>query len=418
METKRRIGGLTLLCCLAPLTVGCGRTGVESGDGRLAATGAEEHSVHSETETFLVSPLFHDEQRLMVRTASGFVSGPKAKIEVLADLEEGWTANQARGVALIHIIQDGNLPPPPPFPRYGYWCLLLREVSGVEDGGHGWQWTAWRNDSEARARTVCRANSAGGATWQRVQHAHGPAGSSVAPVARWDWDNAAGRPYIGVRCGSRWCEISDSGITPSDSTPFGGRHYLKGWGDEQFLHLASGPNQATVPVLATIVPEPGFKWQSGNTNYQLAARISLRLMRMDNATPPPSGWANNVALAQGVQTLATDHWKDQSFLLPQAAEPITYFLCLRAASGSDATVYVRYSRTNNCRGGHEIEFRREAHPRAKVHTDSIYAQQLIPEMLRAPTGIPGTRRWGNHRTVGLQGWIECSGCCKPAEALD
>src|ERR1041385_6963954 len=61
-----------------------------------------------------------------------------------------------------------------------------------------------------------------------------------APVARWDWDKESKEHYIGVRCGSSWCEVYNQRRTHVSSPTYGG--VGKGWYDEQYLAVNStGP---------------------------------------------------------------------------------------------------------------------------------------------------------------------------------
>lgn len=39
----------------------------------------------------------------------------------------------------------------------------------------------------------------------------------IPPVARWGWDQASTKQYLGIRCGDQWCDISDGSFTPSNS---------------------------------------------------------------------------------------------------------------------------------------------------------------------------------------------------------
>jgi len=53
------------------------------------------------------------------------------------------------------------------------------------------------------------------------------------PVARWDWDSGTKEQYVGIRCGSRWCEVynPDKPHNPSPTYP----GHSKGSYDEQVL---------------------------------------------------------------------------------------------------------------------------------------------------------------------------------------
>jgi hypothetical protein len=54
------------------------------------------------------------------------------------------------------------------------------------------------------------------------------------PVARWDWDTTAGEHYIGLQCGTSWCEVYSELLTAHASSPTY-QGWGKGWYDEQYL---------------------------------------------------------------------------------------------------------------------------------------------------------------------------------------
>jgi len=96
------------------------------------------------------------------------------------------------------------------------------------------------------------------------------------PVARWDWDAVHLKQYIGIRCGSAWCEIGDSdlvvstalGTAPSFATVSGDPPTpnetlrvtrIKGWYDRQ--QLATKPWFSPLQpgaVWGTIIPNPAL----------------------------------------------------------------------------------------------------------------------------------------------------------------
>jgi hypothetical protein len=85
-------------------------------------------------------------------------------------------------------------------------------------------------------------------------------GKDVPAVARWDWDKENREQYIGMRCGTDWCEVSN----PSHSTLVASEKYsgspmveAKGWYDEQVLAVngsAGGPSLVPGGVVGTIFP--------------------------------------------------------------------------------------------------------------------------------------------------------------------
>lgn len=103
---------------------------------------------------------------------------------------------------------------------------------------------------------------------QNVNHAEF-SDRDFPPIARWDWDSTNGKQYIGIRCGSDWCEVGAPGFV--QSKPYSGpplvfdpipaitslekpsRVYkIKGWYDEQRLASGSDPGG----VRGYLVPHP------------------------------------------------------------------------------------------------------------------------------------------------------------------
>lgn len=84
-------------------------------------------------------------------------------------------------------------------------------------------------------------------------------------VARWDWDPKNEEQYVGIYCGTAWCEIGRPGFSTSDPLRYSSSdsreqrrvRLVKGWYDRQ--HLAEfDANGKLVPttIVGTIVPHP------------------------------------------------------------------------------------------------------------------------------------------------------------------
>ncbi len=117
-------------------------------------------------------------------------------------------------------------------------------------------------------------------------------GSDVPPpVARWDWDTSNLQQYIGIRCGTTWCEVhptsAASGATFSSSVPLRTlESRSKGWYDEQILTLAESeigmPAQVS-NVVGTFIPAPNLGDETGlpeHSRYagawQTVAAVAIR----------------------------------------------------------------------------------------------------------------------------------------------
>jgi len=88
------------------------------------------------------------------------------------------------------------------------------------------------------------------------------------PVARWDWNEGTGVYFIGIKCGSAWCEVGpagfissapitlDPGLTPDEIVV----RRIKGWYDQQFLAVKEGGMAKAQPTTlrGTVVPRPGL----------------------------------------------------------------------------------------------------------------------------------------------------------------
>jgi hypothetical protein len=116
---------------------------------------------------------------------------------------------------------------------------------------------------------------------RRIGRASAPA--AYPAVARWDWDSAHAQQYIGLTCGSAWCEIGEPGFVPSPlpqldpslTTFLGDRASIKGWYDEQILAVLDDDGR-TVPGLirGRVFPAAGIERASFST-WTLSALIVL-----------------------------------------------------------------------------------------------------------------------------------------------
>jgi len=147
----------------------------------------------------------------------------------------------------------------------GYWCLVLQF-----DGNSQPQWRAKMIDRHLIGNTckgpIRHPDSILGTELEVQDDDIGEFSPADVPaVARWDWDREHYEQYIGVAGCNGWCEIGDSGFTPSPTYstdgqfgPKAARRRIKGWYDEQLLAMlpAESPNLVPTRIYGTIFPAP------------------------------------------------------------------------------------------------------------------------------------------------------------------
>ncbi|MGH7469384.1 MAG: hypothetical protein ACRENP_15645 [Longimicrobiales bacterium] len=186
----------------------------------------------------------------------------------------------------------------------GYSCLYL-EWSGTT-------WSAWITSQGKK--DDCPLFYDGTSAQHVLEVVPLPNENGIGPgdipsVARWDWDASRNEQYIGIRCGSRWCEIGKQGFTsspalavPPDIRPDERRLFLvKGWYDQQYLaeQAPDGINLRPSQTMGTIVPihaPPGGytkeQWEAGVdvariyvTNDAYSEKLNLTTALPGSATP-------------------------------------------------------------------------------------------------------------------------------------
>lgn len=109
------------------------------------------------------------------------------------------------------------------------------------------------------------------------------------PAARWDWDSANAKQYIGFKCGAAWCEAGIPGFQQSHrwrapanmNSRLERRVFeIKGWYDEQLLAIKDPITGVVRPssILGTVFPDPGLDtlaFASFASGERLAALIML-----------------------------------------------------------------------------------------------------------------------------------------------
>ncbi len=108
-------------------------------------------------------------------------------------------------------------------------------------------------------------NAPGGIPLQIVRHLVTNE-DDVPQAARWDYDDANKQQYIGIKCGSAWCEIGAAGFVSSGgylaapSAPPGEARVIgnKGWYDQQYLSMYDATTGRLVPtrIKGTVFPSP------------------------------------------------------------------------------------------------------------------------------------------------------------------
>lgn len=165
---------------------------------------------------------------------------------------------RARAVAVGEVL-SWNGPYGPLGVAQGMSCLFVVRVARAVGAPHSYR-ALMVNVSSDQA-CLGQAPSSGG-TWLRVSHLAPSGGTPYPPVARWDWDEANRRQFIGILCQPDWCEVGDpttvpptprdvSLATPAEEIPW--EH--KGRYDEQRLAIPNtGGGLIPSQVLATASP--------------------------------------------------------------------------------------------------------------------------------------------------------------------
>ena len=113
-----------------------------------------------------------------------------------------------------------------------------------------------------------------------VRRTDGLRDADYPAVGRWEWDARYGRQYIGIKCGSGWCEIAgderfasspeyapdaaalSAAATPAASAGLTRVYSVKGWYDEQQLGVTPAAATGSLIVPASfrgiVVPDPGL----------------------------------------------------------------------------------------------------------------------------------------------------------------
>jgi hypothetical protein len=203
-------------------------------------------------------PEFHDCQRFTdsARTVYGPMVAIFARnaLETIPDPVPGALSTTSHTLPVgseqaSATILNYDLPYEPLRIEKGISCLYLYSLNAV--------WQARIVPVNSDQACLQPMDPAGAGADLRVDVLEPAAGIDIPPVARWDWDPKEGKHYIGIRCGTRWCEVySPSQPSLTSSASYQGTRLVaaKGWYDEQYLAVQQGPNLVPGSALGTIFP--------------------------------------------------------------------------------------------------------------------------------------------------------------------
>jgi len=239
-------------------------------------------------------PEFHDCQRLIDGRTYGPLVGIWAsdrleQLPALLDSVHTEKGSQTFGVAVAEMFNFNLASYPTLAIQRGFSCLYLN--------GNSENWEArmvWARTDEKRCLEPFDFTSSEGQELRAVPLTLPPgiSDNDIPPVARWDWDTVSNHNYIGVKCGSQWCEIGDphfaSSAKYSRVDPSAGPHgnlirsmtremekiasfaplsphlvdrvlEVKGWYDEQHLAIRNSTGQLmSTAFIGTAFPHPAL----------------------------------------------------------------------------------------------------------------------------------------------------------------
>ena len=374
-------------------------------------------------------PEFHDCQKLLVRNGRAY--GPLVAVfasqhlDTLFDTAAFPIDTIARSAGLI--LNLGTDAYQPLRIRPGFSCLYVWRRP------HSLRWYAsirWVNAAQGRCADsvpIARLDTLN-LDVHRTQARN--RADSFPPVARWDWDQERNEQYIGIKCGSGWCEIGQrrsEPFAPADAyLPFNSNapavQRLKGWYDEQYLAV-DGANSTMQPsrVLGTVFPAPGsVRWET--------------LEKMAQESDPSRRWMNVAYIAINE---ASQHYKlmlNLERVAPgselQEMNVLAFCWGLRArcsvppaptpeqAQSLKAAGQPRLAPMRTCdRGDRNVLWVRITPARRSAETAMYRCVHRTVHDLQHPI-IPATARWRwliTDETV----WRECTqGCCQVEVADD
>lgn len=181
------------------------------------------------------------------------------------------------------------------------------------------------------------------------------------PVVRWGWDHTNNLPYMGVRCGSGWCDIGPEGFEPSEEACNG---RAKGFCDEQILAVERRGILVPAPGMrAVLQPVPGIEER---TEREFEDWIEVATVRITGSGHPAYVDKFNYHPGQN-------------------------------------TVYIRHTGTNPETGWQAMIISPSAQDTAYRH--------VVLDQHDGAVRLPGAARWAWSETDEAS-WVPCpSGCC-------
>lgn len=346
-------------------------------------------------------PEFHDCQRFIVKNGdeevydSLYAIFASSWLATLRDsIDTGRVANQIEARPAATVVSYGgtyktlNI-------EDGYNCLYLW-------WNHAFGWRAWMINNAAdengcSSRLKIDLSNPPHELKVVPQTSSFNQGADYPPVARWDWDAGGQEHYIGIKCGSAWCEISDDGAaTPAPGIPameFPGSgqaesrrvRNIKGWHDAQRLARWDAATNKAVPsnVWAAVVPHPRLRQMTSQNAFSKGWTQVATIW----ASADYDGWVlrlergidNRIFLCYGLTDTCTDIPSEQLQLC--GFDGSTRRWWAKTVHGTGASTRVEYRCVENYKHA-------------------------------PPPDVPGTARWrwlARDETT----WTRCDqGCCK------
>jgi len=210
-------------------------------------------------------PEFHDCQRFIEYTGDAAHYQALYAIFAAAELDALDTMATDSVQAAAEIFAEGTYPPLGIVATYS--CLYLFRNGPPPD-------STWRAimapvaDAQVDCRKLVDPDTMRGKKELEVRFTRVPGfgDQDYPPVARWDWDRVHKKQYIGIKCGTAWCEVGEIGFTPSAGFPEPGgpsqklrrTRLIKGWYDQQFLATISAGKTTPSRIRGTIFPDSGL----------------------------------------------------------------------------------------------------------------------------------------------------------------